>query len=98
MRVVLSILLLLAGAQTALAGMDACEKIKDADAYNACLASFGPAAGEHEVTRAPPPDEPQARASARGADKAKGASRREPRPERKANGRVRLEFMVPASR
>jgi hypothetical protein len=35
------------------AGIESCEKIKDADAYNSCLASYGPAVGEHRFTRAP---------------------------------------------
>ena len=102
MRVILAILLLFAGASSALAGSESCEKIKDADAYNACLASFGPAAGEHQTTRAPPPDEKPSAAPARGArrhaDGSRVASRPELRPARKSNGRVRLEFMVPASR
>ncbi len=61
MRLTLSILLLLAGAQAALAGIESCEKIKDADAYNACLATYGPAVKEHGGKQAPPSDdEPQA--------------------------------------
>jgi hypothetical protein len=102
MRVTLAILLLFSGASSALAGIESCEKIKDADAYNACLASFGPAAGEHPTTRAPPPDEKPSAAPAHGArrqaEHSSRASRPELQPARKSNGRVRLEIMVPASR
>lgn len=38
---------------------DACEKIKDADAYNKCLAGFGPARGAVRTRGAPPPGEVQ---------------------------------------
>ena len=44
---------LLAGAAAA-ASIDDCEKIKDAGAYNLCLASFGPKRGEHPREAAQP--------------------------------------------
>jgi hypothetical protein len=42
------------GLETAAAGtIKDCEKITAADAYNQCLASFGPAAREHELKPVP---------------------------------------------
>jgi hypothetical protein len=88
------------------AGIESCEKIKDADAYNNCLASFGPAFGEHRFTRAPPPAaETEAEPPRPGQRKAAGANRARkaapaaaqaekqgPKPKRQANGRVRIEI------
>ena len=101
MRYVLALLTLLAGSQTALAGADPCEKFKDADAYNACLASHGPAVGEHRVTREPGGEDisPPARQSlkAKAAAKDKAPAPQGPQVTRKANGRVRIEILVPSS-
>jgi hypothetical protein len=86
------------------AGIESCEKIKDADAYNACLASYGPAVGEHRFTRAPAaesevePPRPGQRKVDAGINRA-GKSRAGEvgaevahRPKRQANGRVRIEI------
>ena len=82
------------------AGIDSCEKIKDADAYNACLASYGPAVGEHRFTAAPPAESGE-REQASGAKAAAHGARRGGRqtaetarqgPKRQANGRVRIEI------
>lgn len=54
MRVGVAAVLFLVFAPAALAaGIDSYEKIKDADAYNACLANYGPAVGDHKFTAAP---------------------------------------------
>jgi hypothetical protein len=51
-----SSLILLAGlfilktAEAAPRSIDDCEKIKEAEAYNLCLASFGPVRGQHTKT------------------------------------------------
>ncbi len=51
-----SCLILLAGlfilktAEAAPRSIDDCEKIKEAEAYNLCLASFGPVRGQHTKT------------------------------------------------
>jgi hypothetical protein len=58
MRLVLSLALLFAGAQAALTAPDPCAKFSDADAYNNCLASFGPPAGDYKTTRPPPEEKP----------------------------------------
>jgi hypothetical protein len=51
----LTIAALVFGASAAQAGtIKDCEKIQAADAYNQCLASFGPAAHEHELKPVPP--------------------------------------------
>jgi hypothetical protein len=45
----------LAGSAAAEAGtIKDCEKIQAADAYNQCLASFGPVAHQHELKPVPP--------------------------------------------
>jgi hypothetical protein len=81
------------------AGIESCEKIKDADAYNSCLASYGPAVGEHKVTRAPAPDseaEPphsgQRKAAAGRSRARKTVEEAAHAPKRQANGRVRIEI------
>lgn len=44
----------IAGAESSSAGtIKDCEKIQAADAYNQCLASFGPVAHEHELKPVP---------------------------------------------
>ncbi len=45
--------LALAPGKAAAASIKDCEKIKAADAYNQCLASFGPVAHEHELKPVP---------------------------------------------
>jgi hypothetical protein len=42
-----------------------CEKIEAADAYNGCLAQFGPAAREHELKHVAPQDESTFHSSSR---------------------------------
>jgi hypothetical protein len=86
------------------AGIESCEKIKDADAYNACLASYGPAVGEHRFTRAPAAESetesPRAgqRKSAVGKNRAgkswaaQGVAEAAHSPKRQPNGRVRIEI------
>jgi hypothetical protein len=102
MRHVLALLMLVASAQAAMAGVESCEKIKDADAYNNCLASFGPAVGEHRVIRAPEgedvsrPAHPSVRPKAAAREKTPAA--RETKVTRKPNGRVRIEILVPSGR
>jgi hypothetical protein len=71
------------------AGADACDKIKDADAYNSCLASFGPVAGPHKVTAAPAADDAPKAARRRGRRPERSAHA----PKRRANGRVRIEII-----
>lgn len=79
------------------AGIDSCEKIKDADAYNACLANYGPAVGEHRFTPAPAAAETEAPRPGKGRTPARGNVRADGRapnqgPKRLANGRVRIEI------
>lgn len=86
------------------AGIETCEKIKDADAYNSCLASYGPAVGEHRFTRAPAAEneaeplrggERKAGAGKSRAGKAvagKPVAEATHSPKRQANGRVRIEI------
>ena len=80
------------------AGIDSCEKIKDADAYNACLANYGPAVGDHKFTPAPPA---AAEEEAPRPGRHKASPRRNARTDveaprqglrRQANGRVRIEI------
>lgn len=97
MRVALAFLLLFARAHAALAGVESCEKLKDADAYNNCLASFGPVAGEKKLTH-PPLAEHLTRRAPRHAAREQAPPPPEAHVSRKANGRVRLEFLVPSSR
>jgi hypothetical protein len=54
MRFFLPSLLLLASAPAAWAATDPCAKYTDADAYNYCLAGFGPTAGHRTFSKAPP--------------------------------------------
>ena len=87
-----------ASAQT----IDACEKIKDADAFNRCLAGFGPAANSQPLSHKVPNEGGVNSASKahRAAAKSKAAA---PVPAgakitRSAQGRMRMEWLVPASR
>ncbi|WP_294533154.1 hypothetical protein [uncultured Rhodoblastus sp.] len=100
LRLALALLGTIVASSPALAGVDSCEKIKDADAYNACLASYGPAAGAHPTIRAPDRADvlrprrkgakPEARTTA--------PPNHGPQITRKANGRVRMEILVPSGR
>ncbi|WP_298422656.1 hypothetical protein [Rhodoblastus sp.] len=87
-RTSLAILLFLAGSVAAWAAGDHCEKIKDADAYNACLATSGPAFHEGRFTGAPRTDTapkiPRERRR-----RAEAPKRNAKRP---AHGRVRIEI------
>ena len=75
------------------AGIDDCEKIRDADAYNRCLAAHGPAYRGAGVK----PMAPGAQAPQRAA---RGRAMRAPAPARvrgiirPSGGRTRMEFTV----
>jgi hypothetical protein len=99
----LALLALIAASPEAWAGVDSCEKIKDADAYNACLASYGPAAGAHPTIRAPEREDsfPRGRHKAEpSANSVRTRTPAKPGPQvtRKANGRLRMEILVPSGR
>jgi hypothetical protein len=99
MRFALVLLALFAGAPAASAAPDPCAKYSDADAYNNCLAGFGPVAAPHKVTRAPV-EEPRARDEAPRAtprhSSAKPRAPDGPHPRPVAHGRMRIEFLVPS--
>jgi hypothetical protein len=109
MRATLAFVLFIAGAQAASAASDPCAKFADADAYNNCLAGFGPAANSHELLHAPP-DEVRTDAHGRPAARKPGHQARRPQPRermhpdansgpaarRVSHGRMRLEIMVPS--
>jgi hypothetical protein len=71
MRAIAFLLLLLAAGDVAMAGTDPCARFTDADAYNYCLAGFGPAAGRRTLSKAPARE-----LSAGPRHRASGASRR----------------------
>jgi hypothetical protein len=83
----------LAGAASASAGIDDCEKIKEPDAYNRCLASFGPARGARAK---PAPGEKGANPEHVGRRYSQpsrsGRMRATFRPKTSADGRVRMMF------
>lgn len=80
----------LAGARAA--GIDDCEKIKDADAYNRCLASHGPAfRGSRVAPMAPGADAPRMARRRGGSIKPQARARSVIRP---SGGRARMEFFV----
>jgi hypothetical protein len=83
----LAFVLMIAGAQAASAGSDPCAKFSDADAYNNCLAGFGPVAGQHELSRAPP-DEVRPDAHGRAAGR-KSAGRKSAPQARRQQSRGR---------
>jgi hypothetical protein len=95
MRILFVLLLLCASAQKTLAAKDPCDKFSDADAYNNCLAGFGPAAGHKAYSKAPPDERVQLRSRQRALAKSRPD---EPIAKPAGKGRVRLELMVPASR
>lgn len=79
-----------AGARAA--GIDDCEKIKDADAYNRCLASHGPAfRGSRVAPMAPGAEAPRAVRRRSGYTKQPARVRSVIRP---SGGRARMEFTV----
>jgi hypothetical protein len=95
-----ALLALIVASSAARAGVESCEKIKDADAYNNCLASYGPAAGGRPTIRAPeredfPRSSPH---SAEPSAKSKPPVKQGPQVTRKANGRMRMEILVPSGR
>ena len=99
LRLALALLVLIAVSPAAGAGVESCEKIKDADAYNNCLASYGPTAGAHPTTGAPE----RADSFPRGRRKAEPSARttapkQGPQVTRKSNGRMRMEILVPSGR
>jgi hypothetical protein len=100
LRLALALLASIAASPPARAGVDSCEKIKDADAYNACLASYGPAAGAHPTLRASEREDlaPPARRGVQPSAKAKPPAQQGPQVTRKTNGRMRMEILVPSGR
>ncbi|MGJ0532934.1 hypothetical protein [Methylocystis sp.] len=73
--------------------IDDCEAIKEADAYNRCLASFGPTRGQHGATYPGVAAEGghSGKASGRGASRPASRSGRA-ELSRGRGGRVRMEF------
>ncbi len=88
-----SSLLLAAPALAAPRSIDDCETIKEADAYNHCLASFGPMRGQHGATYPGVAAEGghSGKASNRGASRPASRSGRA-ELSRGRGGRVRMEF------
>lgn len=89
MRALAALALLLAalaaGAPAQAAGIDKCEAIKDADAYNRCLASYGPARRDLRVKAVPADaDRPRGR----------GRAARATTSPRSSGGKARMEFSV----
>ncbi|MDE2577674.1 MAG: hypothetical protein KGL46_02610 [Hyphomicrobiales bacterium] len=82
------------------ASIDSCESIKDADAYNRCLASFGPVAHPHAPTTPEPAAEKAAdQATAASASKAGDAVARRAGGKRRRwgvrrRGRVRSIYRL----
>jgi hypothetical protein len=72
-----------------------CEKIGAADAYNQCLASFGPAAREHVLKSVAPrnADHPRSLGSFGGARRRHGM-RAAHTPLNRSQGRQRMEFTI----
>jgi len=89
-------------APVAAQSIEACEKIKDADAYNRCLAGFGPAANSQPLSHQVPSEGGMKSANqerrATGGPKAAAPVPAGPRITRSAQGRMRMEWLVPASR
>lgn len=89
-------LILAAPASAAPRTIDDCEAIKDANAYNLCLASFGPTRGQHGATY--PGVASEGEKGGGGASGGKRATGRHgwSRPSgasmSRAGGRVRMEF------
>lgn len=98
-RFALALLALIAVSPAARAGVESCEKIKDADAYNNCLASYGPPAGGRPTIRTPERED-VAHPGGRGSEpsKAKAPAKQGPQVTRKSNGRMRMEILVPSGR
>ena len=87
-----ALMILVALAVPAAAGIDDCEKIKDADAYNRCLASHGPAfRGSRVAPMAPGAEAPRAIRRRSGYTKQPARVRSVIRP---SGGRARMEFTV----
>lgn len=79
---------LFAGAAIAASrNIDDCEAIKEPDAYNRCLASFGPVRGGHGGKYYGPASETKRGARRHGRDYPSGVS-----VQRSRSGRVRVEF------
>jgi hypothetical protein len=89
----LAALLLAAPATAAPRNIDDCEAIKEADAYNRCLASFGPTRGQHGATY-PKASEGEKGSRGPATRRAEGGARPSPRPGVTLGhgGRVRMEF------
>ncbi|MGO8737470.1 hypothetical protein [Rhodoblastus sp.] len=84
-RLAFALLLLAAASLSALAAGDPCAKIKDADAYNSCLAASGPVFHEGRFKPAPQAAREKHR---RGRSYRAAASRKGGR--RHSHGRVRI--------
>ena len=84
-----SLLCGLAGAQAA--GIDDCEKIKDADSYNRCLAGFGPMRGQR--AKAEPGGDPEFKGKMSQRQRyGRGKARAQSNVTRNGSGRVRMTF------
>jgi hypothetical protein len=74
--------------------IDDCEKLKDAEAYNLCLASFGPTRGQHNKSY--PGLASHGERTDHTATKLSNTTRRTPATRGGAghrNGRIRMEFI-----
>ena len=73
------------------AGIDDCEKIKDADSYNRCLAGFGPVRGER--TKAQPGGDPEFKGKASQRQRyGRGKAKPQTGVTRHGGGRMRMIF------
>jgi hypothetical protein len=78
-------------APTAPRTINDCEKIQAADAYNQCLASFGPAAHEHRLSPVAPGMQTSPHAARQGGRRAVSRAAVQQRP---SGGRQRMEFTI----
>jgi hypothetical protein len=98
MRILFVLLLVAASAQGALAAKDPCDRYTDADAYNNCLAGFGPAAGRKTYSKATAHERaaPRTRRRALAKNHADDPAGQSLLVKPAREGRVRLELMIPA--
>jgi hypothetical protein len=92
---------MLAAAPEAAAGEDPCARFADADAYNNCLAGFGPVAAPAKAARGPAEEgaSPKALAPKFHSPQAKKPQAPSgPQAKPAGRGRMRMEFMVPSAR
>ena len=79
----------LASAQAS--GIDDCEKIKDADSYNRCLAGFGPMRGQR--AKAAPGGDPEFKGKVSQRQRyGRGKARKQTNVTRHSGGRMRMIF------